>query len=283
MIRRPPRSTLFPYTTLFRSPRPARPRRRAARRGSRPRRLRRQARGGPRDLRGPAPLSRGHRARRGERPLRRQARRAHRQPAGEGPDAAVTTSAFPALLTSLGAGASLEEGLARMLRRLVALTGAAGGALVFNPPHAKPIAATAGPRTLTRDLLAGASTRHVLQIPPAAPPRPVGRRSRLARPRALKRTALPPGFGRELGAAIEQVWGLQRRTLRTTMLTEITRLLGSSDSLDEVLSAFAEGLARLVDFDSVAALLLDADRKSTRLNSSHGYISYAVFCLKKKK
>src|SRR2546422_1968763 len=28
---------------------------------------------------------------------------------------------------------------------------------------------------------------------------------------------------------------------------------------------------------------LGPDRKSTRLNSSHGYISYAVFCLKKKK
>src|SRR3989449_6809096 len=28
---------------------------------------------------------------------------------------------------------------------------------------------------------------------------------------------------------------------------------------------------------------IEADRKSTRLNSSHGYISYAVFCLKKKK
>src|SRR5256884_1104746 len=27
----------------------------------------------------------------------------------------------------------------------------------------------------------------------------------------------------------------------------------------------------------------ESDRKSTRLNSSHGYISYAVFCLKKKK
>src|SRR2546429_5725567 len=27
---------------------------------------------------------------------------------------------------------------------------------------------------------------------------------------------------------------------------------------------------------------LPGDRKSTRLNSSHGYISYAVFCLKKK-
>src|SRR2546422_7159398 len=34
---------------------------------------------------------------------------------------------------------------------------------------------------------------------------------------------------------------------------------------------------------SYAPLDLTGDRKSTRLNSSHGYISYAVFCLKKKK
>src|SRR2546422_7944698 len=32
-----------------------------------------------------------------------------------------------------------------------------------------------------------------------------------------------------------------------------------------------------------AAVVKSRDRKSTRLNSSHGYISYAVFCLKKKK
>src|SRR5687768_10999915 len=32
-----------------------------------------------------------------------------------------------------------------------------------------------------------------------------------------------------------------------------------------------------------AEALEQIDRKSTRLNSSHGYISYAVFCLKKKK
>src|SRR3989304_3374178 len=31
------------------------------------------------------------------------------------------------------------------------------------------------------------------------------------------------------------------------------------------------------------AMCARADRKSTRLNSSHGYISYAVFCLKKKQ
>src|SRR2546429_3966225 len=34
---------------------------------------------------------------------------------------------------------------------------------------------------------------------------------------------------------------------------------------------------------SKADLPQQLDRKSTRLNSSHGYISYAVFCLKKKK
>src|SRR3989449_2290828 len=34
------------------------------------------------------------------------------------------------------------------------------------------------------------------------------------------------------------------------------------------------------DFDPASG---QTDRKSTRLNSSHGYISYAVFCLKKKK
>src|SRR2546422_5142320 len=35
--------------------------------------------------------------------------------------------------------------------------------------------------------------------------------------------------------------------------------------------------------DEVRDPILGQDRKSTRLNSSHGYISYAVFCLKKKK
>src|SRR5258707_5817046 len=36
-------------------------------------------------------------------------------------------------------------------------------------------------------------------------------------------------------------------------------------------------------FDAVRERLAIADRKSTRLNSSHANISYAVFCLKKKK
>src|SRR5687768_18296228 len=39
---------------------------------------------------------------------------------------------------------------------------------------------------------------------------------------------------------------------------------------------------RAVWSERVDLELEDVDRKSTRLNSSHGYISYAVFCLKKK-
>src|SRR2546422_3048667 len=41
--------------------------------------------------------------------------------------------------------------------------------------------------------------------------------------------------------------------------------------------------ALYVDWKNLYQRSPTQDRKSTRLNSSHGYISYAVFCLKKKK
>src|SRR2546422_2418816 len=47
--------------------------------------------------------------------------------------------------------------------------------------------------------------------------------------------------------------------------------------------ALQDGAVLGIDRDDFAAALTRRDRKSTRLNSSHGYISYAVFCLKKKK
>src|SRR2546422_2132481 len=43
------------------------------------------------------------------------------------------------------------------------------------------------------------------------------------------------------------------------------------------------GVALAVGQQSLTQARALLDRKSTRLNSSHGYISYAVFCLKKKK
>src|SRR2546430_9358767 len=47
---------------------------------------------------------------------------------------------------------------------------------------------------------------------------------------------------------------------------------------EQLLGAVADGRGRQLD----GALAAVGDRKSTRLNSSHSQISYAVFCLKKK-
>jgi two-component system NtrC family sensor kinase len=166
-----------------------------------------------------------------------------------------------ALLTSLATDGPFETALARTLRRLVALTGAAGGVLEFRPPHGTPITVSVGARSTVSALRdAVAAPRHMLRLPLGAPARSIGRLTLAGRGRPPRRGALAPGFGQDLGRAIEQAWRARRRALRMTTLTEITRLLGSSDSLDEVLSAFASGLARLVDFDAVAIVLLDAER-----------------------
>src|SRR5688572_31056259 len=65
------------------------------------------------------------------------------------------------------------------------------------------------------------------------------------------------------------------------------RAAESSDDPADHLSRAAEielGRGRMEDAIRIAerALAEDPDRKSTRLNSSHSQISYAVFCLKKK-
>src|SRR5207245_11081383 len=48
-------------------------------------------------------------------------------------------------------------------------------------------------------------------------------------------------------------------------------------------NASVEGPLKSINFVQALARVNALDRKSTRLNSSHGSISYAVFCLKKKK
>src|SRR5687768_17720679 len=55
-----------------------------------------------------------------------------------------------------------------------------------------------------------------------------------------------------------------------------------------LMNSFADSVHRFIDAVQQNTLQIPPpresvrDRKSTRLNSSHGYISYAVFCLKKK-
>src|SRR3712207_7893868 len=58
-----------------------------------------------------------------------------------------------------------------------------------------------------------------------------------------------------------------------------------ADDSDRVLAPLARDRQRITGFIDAAqgAARATVDRKSTRLNSSHANISYAVFCLKKKK
>src|SRR2546430_13672480 len=61
-------------------------------------------------------------------------------------------------------------------------------------------------------------------------------------------------------------------------LTSVSNLLGTFAQ-----SARPQGRRRLKSVAHGARGVGQGDRKSTRLNSSHSQISYAVFCLKKKK
>jgi len=183
----------------------------------------------------------------------------------------------PDLLTPLATAASLETGLGLTLRRLVRATGASAGALGFRPPRGAPLVVVAGgpgpvaaalrdivsePAGAARRLAAalGRGRRRVRCQPLGPPGRPVGAVALAGRPGARGPMALPPGLGRELGATVEQVWRLEQRTGRLAVHNDLTRLLVSGDSVDDVLRVFAEGLGRLVAFDALAVELLDPER-----------------------
>src|SRR3712207_7736908 len=55
------------------------------------------------------------------------------------------------------------------------------------------------------------------------------------------------------------------------------------DNIDVSARRVAVGGTQTYDFVNCEDVYVYGDRKSTRLNSSHANISYAVFCLKKKK
>src|SRR3712207_8054822 len=72
----------------------------------------------------------------------------------------------------------------------------------------------------------------------------------------------------------------------TLSLRDALPICAAADPLDEVLDTAAAtgwGLHELPARFTIRTDAEAADRKSTRLNSSHANISYAVFCLKKKQ
>src|SRR2546427_5884284 len=71
-----------------------------------------------------------------------------------------------------------------------------------------------------------------------------------------------------------------RRPPRSTLFP-YTTLFRSTEA--PRLPALDDAIAARLRFDETLTIPFDRDRKSTRLNSSHSQISYAVFCLKKKK
>src|SRR3712207_7608300 len=76
-------------------------------------------------------------------------------------------------------------------------------------------------------------------------------------------------------------------TLFRSRLRSLVDVYPGVDREDEMVAAFDFCLhgrgGAAPSIDTAMHGLVEADRKSTRLNSSHAHISYAVFCLKKKK
>src|SRR5258708_26824167 len=75
-----------------------------------------------------------------------------------------------------------------------------------------------------------------------------------------------------------------RRPPRSTLFPYTTLFRSeANETRARIFFCASSGNGRASRFDPAAATVAGRDRKSTRLNSSHQIISYAVFCLKKKK
>src|SRR2546421_2062377 len=77
-----------------------------------------------------------------------------------------------------------------------------------------------------------------------------------------------------------------RRPPRSTLFPYTTLFRSDPNFQQKVVDGLASGISGVVDLANQAVqnkINSKLDRKSTRLNSSHDQISYAVFCLKKKQ
>src|SRR5690606_13638558 len=97
--------------------------------------------------------------------------------------------------------------------------------------------------------------------------------------------------GNALEVIVQQEQAAQPKSIDDILATQIPTALGTTMPLSELvtvekgttLNTLARSKGEYYATVSGTILGSDIDRKSTRLNSSHVKISYAVFCLKKKK
>ena len=198
---------------------------------------------------------------------------------------------LPDLLATLGHAASPEAGFARALKQLVTVSGATAGGLCFQPGRGGPLLITAGVRrgsaldTWFRARLSEPAHGPLLVRPVNPPPgwrgrppvlmraalgergAPLGRLLLLGQAgrRGLRLGDIPAGFPRELGRAMDQVWGLRQRALRLEVINEVTALMATTLPLERIYRTVAAGVARLVQFDGLGITLLDSERGELRV------------------
>src|SRR6185503_11292042 len=111
-------------------------------------------------------------------------------------------------------------------------------------------------------------------------------------PAALDTEATPPAWPLAVDPAAGREAGARLAALGPAPYLAVTWRAGTDTARGREFGAERSSLSKAVPPRDLGealrgwrgtTILLQRDRKSTRLNSSHGYISYAVFCLKKKK
>src|SRR5438309_11357674 len=98
-----------------------------------------------------------------------------------------------------------------------------------------------------------------------------------ATPYGRARTALAEERYEEAASGFEEI--LTRHPDRLDALIGLGKARYKLGAFDDAITALTRAAARAPKSETDEGI----DRKSTRLNSSHSSISYAVFCLKKKK
>ena len=188
------------------------------------------------------------------------------------------------LLRPLSTAASLEAGLTRTLRRILVLTGAAGGLLHFRPPRRAPVVATVVtglPRPLRDWIVAaagGSVTRRppgrdvsVLRVPLGTPRHPVGELVLVGAPGRRRRLRVTRDFGRELGAAIELLDESRGRADELSALYDTSRLITARLDLASVLDRISRSVTGLIGSTGCGIGLLDAAEGVLVHAAAHGF------------